>query len=116
MAEPMPHPPAPQPAQADSDWTVQAADRIEAVVVAVRDNTTVPVQKAARALVFGLFAGVMGITALVLLIIGLFRLNVYLPFGSDEARKVWVTDIALGAIFLLVGWFLLRKRNAMTKE
>jgi hypothetical protein len=116
MAEPAPQAPAPQPAQADSDWTVQAADRIEAVVIAVRDNTTVPVQKAARALVFGLFAGVMGITALVLLIIGLFRLNVYLPFGTNEARKVYVLDIILGAIFMLVGWFLLRRRNALTKE
>jgi hypothetical protein len=107
---------APQPSQSDSDWTVQAADRIEAAVVAVRDNTTVPVQKAARALVFGLFAAVMGIVALVLLIIGLFRLNVYLPFGKDAARKVWVTDIALGAIFVLVGWLMLRMRQSVPKE
>jgi hypothetical protein len=107
---------APQSSQPDSDWTVQAADRIEAAVIAVRDNTTIPVQKAARAVVFGLFATVMGIVALVLLIIGLFRLNVYLPFGKDEARKVWVLDMVIGAIFLLLGWLLLRRRQPAPKE
>jgi hypothetical protein len=105
---------APQPPQADSDWTVQAADRIEAVVVAVRDNTTVPVQQGARAVTWALFAIVMGIVALVMLIIGLIRLNVYLPVDNKE--KVWIADLILGAIFVLAGWLFLRMRNASTKE
>ncbi len=112
---PQPVPPAPQPVpptpHSDSDWTAQAADRIEAVVVAVRDNTTVPVQQAARAVVYGLFALVMATVALVLFVIGIFRLHVYLPFGN-EARRVWVAYLILAAIFLLAGGFLLRKRTA----
>jgi hypothetical protein len=105
---------APQPSQPDSDWTVQAADRIEAVVVAVRDNTTVPVQQGARAVTWGLFAAVMGIVALVLLVIGLIRLNVYLPVGDKQ--KVWVADLIIGAIFVIAGWLFLRMRNATIKE
>ena len=36
-----------------SDWTVEVADRIESVVGAVRDRTTVPITKVARVVVFG---------------------------------------------------------------
>jgi hypothetical protein len=107
---------APKPPQSGSDWTVEAADRIEAVVTIVRDKTTVPAQQVAQAVVFGLFAAIMGIVALVLLVIGILRLNVYLPFGSDAARKMWVAYLIVGAILLLAGLFLFRKRTATRKE
>jgi hypothetical protein len=101
---------APRPPATSQDWTVQAADRIEAVVEVVRDKTTVPAQKVATAIVYGIVAAVMGLLALVLFVIALLRLHVYLPF-DPEGRRVWVTYMVLGAIFILVGVFLWRKRT-----
>jgi cellobiose-specific phosphotransferase system component IIC len=103
-------PPAP-------DWTVQAADHIESIVEAVKEKTTVPVTTVARALVFGLIAAAMGLAALVFVVIGLLRLHVYLPFfKSNEGRKVWVTDAGAGAIFILLGALLWRKRQPKEKR
>jgi uncharacterized membrane protein len=97
-----------------SDWTVQTADRIESVVEVVRDKTTVPVTKVARAVVYGLIAGVMGSVAMVLLAVAVFRLNVYVPVDR-VGRKVYIAYFAVGAIFLLAGMFLWRKRVARNK-
>ncbi|MDP9074249.1 MAG: hypothetical protein M3N98_08770 [Actinomycetota bacterium] len=105
---------APRPSPSQRDWTEEAADRIEAVVVAVRDKTTVPIQKVARAVVYGLVAGVLGATALVLLVVAVFRLHVYLPF-HPEARRVWVSYLGTGAIFLVVGLLLWHKRTPRAK-
>jgi|SRR5713101_9895095 len=106
---------APRPSGPSDDWTVKTADRIELVVETVRDKTTVPIQKAARAIVFGLVAAVMGLLAFALVVIGLFRLHRYLPFDK-EARRVWVTYVGLGAIFLILGLFSWRKRRPPNKE
>ncbi len=95
---------------ADADWTADVAGRIESVVGSVRDKTTVPLTKVARGLVFGLVAGVAGLLALILLVVAVIRLHVYLPF-HPEGRRLWVTDGGLGAIFLLAGLFLWRKRT-----
>jgi uncharacterized BrkB/YihY/UPF0761 family membrane protein len=102
---------APPPPGTGHDWTAEAADRIESVVTAVRDKTTVPVQKIAAVVVYGLVAGVLGATALILLVVGLFRLHVYLPF-HPEGRRVWISYLALGAIFATLGALLWRKRTA----
>lgn len=106
--------PAPPPPPAGPDWTTHIADRIESVVTAVRDKTTVPVEKAARAVVYGLVAGLLGAVAVVLLIVGVFRLHVYLPF-HPEGRRVWVSYVGGGAIFVALGGFLWRKRTPQRK-
>ncbi len=85
------------------------------MVTAVRDKTTVPVQKVAAVVVYGLVAGLLGATALVLLFVGLFRLHVYLPW-HPEGRRVWITYVTLGAIFSASGAFLWRKRTAPARE
>jgi hypothetical protein len=105
MAEPVP----------SRDWTAEAVDRLDAVVEVVRDKTTVPLTKAARAVVFGLVAAIFALLALVLLVLGLLRLHVYLPL-DEEGRKVYTTYIVLGAIFVLVGMFLWRMASPRTKE
>jgi len=97
------------------DWTVMVTERIESVVSTLRDKTTVPVTKIVRALVFGLIIAVMGTVALVFGVIGVLRLHVYWPF-HPEGRKVWVTYVGLGAIFMLAGAFAWRKRTIRTKE
>jgi hypothetical protein len=103
------------PPPSSPDWTVQVADRIEAVVETVRDKTTVPATKVARILVYGLVAGGLLAVALVLLAIALFRLHGYWPF-HPEGRKVYVTYAALAAIFLASGAFLWRMRTPKVKR
>ena len=99
---------APTPAlPGRSDWTVQAADGIERVVVAVRDKTSVPLTTVARAVVFGLLAAVMGLTTLIFLTIATVRaLNAYLP------GDVWAAYLLTGGIFTLVGALTLRKATS----
>ena len=101
----------PAPQAAGPDWTVQVADTIESVVGAVRDKTAVPLETVARALVYGILVGVMGITALALLTIGLVRLLVQIP-----GLPVWGADAALGGLFTLAGLFFWRKRRPTNKR
>ncbi len=95
---------------ADRDWTVDVADRIESTVAAVRDKTTVPITKIARIVVFGVVVGVMAVVALIFLVIGVLRLHAYLPF-HPEGRRMWVSYVGLGAIFVGLGGFFWRKRT-----
>lgn len=93
------------------DWPDEIADRIESVVGAVRDKTTVPVTRAARAVVFGLVAGVLGAVAFFMFVIGIVRLlDVYLPW-HPLARRVWTVDAGAAAIFLGIGAFAWRRRR-----
>ncbi|HEX3426944.1 MAG TPA: hypothetical protein VHT30_12485 [Acidimicrobiales bacterium] len=104
----------PPPPRSDRDWTTEAADRIEAVVTSVRDKTTVPVQKIAAIVVYGLVVAVAAPAALLLLLLGVLRLHVYLPY-HPEGRRVWTTYVGLGAIFTALGAFMWRKRTARPK-
>lgn len=90
----------------DGDWVDQAADAVERVVGTVRSKTTVPITTAARALVYGVILAVVGLTAVVLLMVGLLRaLDVYLP------GEVWSAYVALGVPTLLAGAWLWSKRS-----
>lgn len=94
------------------DWPAQVAGRIESAVATVKSKTTVPATTAARGLVFGLVAAVLGVAVFFLLVIGLVRiLDVYLPY-HPVGRRVWTVDAGASAIFLLSGVFLWRKRRA----
>jgi len=81
-----------------SDWTTQAADTIEKTVVAVRDRTVVPAQKAAKAVVYGVFAASCAVIAAVLLTILGFRVLTY-------ALPVWASWMVLGGILVVGGVF-----------
>lgn len=91
------------------DWPAQAADAIVNAVETVRDRTTTPIMKIARGLVFGIFAGTIIVTVVVLAIIGFVRLlDEVLPSG------VWLPYLILGVVFTAVGALLFRRRNAPT--
>ncbi len=100
------------PVQSDTyDWTVPVADRIESVVDTVRDKTTVPATQVARGIVYGIVVLVLALVILVLLIIGLMRvLYVYLPI-HPLARRIWVADAIVSAIFLGAGALVWRLRR-----
>ncbi len=91
------------------DWPAQAADAIVNTVEKVRDRTTTPIMKIARGLVFGVFAGTIIITVVVLAIIGVVRLlDEALPSG------VWLPYLLLGVIFTVIGALIFRRRSAPT--
>jgi hypothetical protein len=94
------------------DWTYEVADKVEGVVGAVKQKTTIPIAKIARGIVFGMIAATLGLVALIILIIVVLRLiDVYLPF-DPYGRRVWVGYAGLGAIFVVAGAFCWSKRTA----
>lgn len=97
------------PAATGRDWPAQVADTIESVIGGIAEKTTVPITTAVRAVVYGLVIGAMASVALVLAAVALDRA---LVIAYDEAGVgVWAAHATLGAIFLLVGLFLWRKRR-----
>lgn len=107
----------PTPPPPERDWAAQAADTIEQVVGSVRDKTTGPALTAARAVVYGTFALLVGTACLVVLIAGAVRLiDSYLPdavFGEDH---MWATYLILGLVFVIVGAVLWRKRHGPRED
>lgn len=88
------------------DWADQAADAVVNLVDVVRDRTTGQVLTAARAIVYGLIGVFAVIVALVLAVIGLIRLvDVVLP------GEVWSAYLLLGALFVLGGLLVWRRRT-----
>lgn len=107
----------------DSDWTTAALDRIDSAVNVVRDNATTRLVVAARAVVYGLIAAVVGVAILLLLVIALLRvLDVYLAnlhligLTTHPGRSVWLADALLGGIFAAAGLFLLHKASTHNQE
>lgn len=94
--------PGPNPAD---EWPAKAADQIVNLVDQIRDKTTGPAIRAARAMVFGFLAAMLGTAALVLFIVGLVRfVDVYAPGG------VWVAHGIVGLLFVGCGLFLWARR------
>lgn len=93
----------------EPDWAAQTADGIERVVASVRAKTADPLEKVARALVYGLIAAIVGLAALVLGAVALVRaLDVVLP------GEVWSAHALSGGIFVIAGVLLWRKRTTKT--
>ncbi len=102
-------PPAgtPPTAPPTGDWAAQAADTIERVVGQIRSRTTQPAIKAARGLVYGLLAGILGIAVFVWIFVALFRvLDIVLPGG------MWAAYLLMGVVFVIIGAILMRMRHA----
>ncbi len=93
-----------------SDWTTEAADRIEEVAATVRDKTVVPAQNVTKAIVYGLLTAFFVGTALTLLCIASFRaLDSYLP------GPVYWAYLVLGGIFVVGGALLWTRRAPKSK-
>jgi hypothetical protein len=96
-----------------SDWPAQAADTIERVVGSVRDKTTGPAITAARWVVYGTFAAVVGTVVAVFSAIGAVRLlDVYLPDALVGDDHTWLAHLIVGSVFALVGALLWSRRSA----
>jgi hypothetical protein len=85
----------------------RALDTIDHVVAVVNDKAIRPAIVAARAIVFGVIIGVVALVVVVLLSVGFIRLTTDYLFHY----RVWVSYLALGAIFLVGGAFAYSKRG-----
>jgi hypothetical protein len=80
------------------------------VVDQIKSKTTRPATVVVRGLVYGLIAGLLGITIAVLAFIGLFRL-------VDRVRNlviedsVWLTYFVVGVLFIVIGAVLFASRK-----
>jgi hypothetical protein len=96
---------------ADHNFTdglsLKALDTIDAVVATVNDKAIRPAIVAARAVVFGVIIGIVGLAVAVLLSVGFVRLTTDYLFHY----RVWVSYLALGAIFCLAGMFAYSRRG-----
>jgi hypothetical protein len=91
---------------AGDDWAAETTDAIDRFVGAVRGKTTGPLERAARILVYGVLAAIVGTVALVLVLITVVRVvDVVLP------GEVWSAYLLLGGIFTGAGLFMWRKRD-----
>ena len=96
------------------DWTDQATDAVESIVLSVKQKTTVPLTTIARAVVYGLVIAALGSVVMVLMAVSAVRiLTVYLPVGrvNGNHHRVWVADLIVGGIFTLVGMLAWSKRT-----
>ena len=101
----------------ETDWPEQAADTIVRVVGQVRDKTTGPAITAARGVVYGLLAALLGTACLVMVSIALVRLiDVYLPDDVFGEENTWVAHAIVGAVFSLAGCLLWRKRRPVEDD
>jgi hypothetical protein len=91
------------------DWPTQATNVVVDLVGTVRDKTTGPITTIARGIVFGLFAGVVGLIVTVMFLIAAIRLlDEALPSG------VWLPYLILGVLFVIAGALVFRKRKVPT--
>jgi len=93
-----------------ADWTTDAVDTLERVVRVVRDKTVVPAQKATKAVVYGLLAAFLVVTASFMLALAIFRALVVLT------GDVWLAYLVLGGIFVIAGGFLWTRRTRKTRD
>jgi len=99
------------------DWPTPAADTIERVVGTVREKTTGPAITASRAVVYGLFAGIVGVAALVIATIAFIRvLDVYLPDAIFGETHTWAAYLLVGGAFTIGGAFAWSKRTAPVED
>ena len=95
----------------DPNWASSLADNIERVVTLVRDKTTKPLLVAYRGVVFGVIGLFGGIAAIVLFTIVLTRgVQAILEWPLTHRDAVWVSYLATGVLFALVGAVLMHKR------
>jgi predicted lysophospholipase L1 biosynthesis ABC-type transport system permease subunit len=101
------------------DWPAQAADAIVRTVGSVRDKTTGPAITAARWLVYGTFALLVGTVVAVFVAISAVRaLDVYLPDAAFGDQHTWLAHTVVGALFTIVGMaaWSRRRRRPKTPE
>jgi hypothetical protein len=107
--------PVPTTAKAPVSWSDQAADTVETIVLTVKDKTTVPLQTAARAVVYGLVALVLVIVLVVAGIVAFVRFAdvSFLGWAGEVngVRRTYITYLMLGIVFCAAGFVCWSRRT-----
>jgi hypothetical protein len=104
-----------EPAQ--DDWPSQIADTIVNVVGSVRDKTTGPALTIARGVVYGTFAAIVGIVALVVLVVASVRfIDVYLPDAVFGETHTWAAHMIIGLVLSIAGFVLWIRRHPRPEQ
>lgn len=113
MAAPIPARPPSGSGLVPAEWPAQAADAIVETIDKVKDKTTKPAITAARAVVYGLLAAVVGPVALILVLVLLARLYANYVAGAFHVipPTIWPLYALLFVGFMVGGTLLLRKAN-----
>jgi len=89
----------------DPALAVKVVDRIDGAIDIVRKRVVRPIERAATAVALGLLAVIAGSAALILILIGVFRLASEL-FSPYE----WIAHAILGVLLVTVGIFVFWKK------
>lgn len=107
--------PAPAP---ERDWTVQATETVESVVLSVKARTTV-LFTVADAIVFGLVITVFAIVLLTVSVIAFIRISAVYLLGwagrVDGQVRLWIAYVVLGMVFSVSGFILWSLRRPRTR-
>ena len=96
----------------DPNWATETTDTIVSLIDNVRSKTTQNVVYAARGVVFGLIAALVGVFAFGLFLIILTRsIQALLELVTTWERAVYLSYLIVGALFCLVSVVLFKKRN-----
>jgi hypothetical protein len=101
----------------DPEWAADLANTVERVVGEVRERATTPVVHVTRAVVYGLLAGLLGLVAFTLLLIGVTRgLQSFLDIWLDHDQSVYLSYLIVGGILCLAGALCLWRRRPTTEQ
>lgn len=81
------------------DLPARGTDLVDQLVALLRDRAVRPLTLATRAVVFGIIVLAASLITVVLVSITLIRLLTVYAFGG----RVWISDLVVGAIFVLLG-------------
>ena len=94
----------------DPDLVDRLLAGVDHVLDLVHDKVLRPIIVAGRAIAFGLIIALAAVVFVVVILIGLVRLlNVY-AFAGHE----WITYVAIGALSIIAGWVIWRKRRPLS--
>jgi hypothetical protein len=96
----------------DPNWATETTDLVVSYIDLVRSKTTQNLVYAARGVVFGLIALIVGAFAVTVAIVMAMRgLQSLLELATTWERAVYLSYFIVGAVFSLAGVVLFRKRN-----
>lgn len=96
----------------DPNWASETTDTVVRLVDTVRVQTTTKVVYAARGLVFGIIAVILGIFAAVIFLVGLMRgIQALLELAMNWDQAVYTSYFIVGGLLCLIGLVLFKKRN-----
>ena len=97
----------------EDDWPARVTATVTQYVGTVRDKTTGPALTASRTVVYALAMALIAFVLLILLLVLMVRILVsvtaYVP--GVEAGEAWLAYFILGAVFVLAGLLLWRKKE-----